>query len=253
LDAVNNRRGLRFFGCVDSFATGALVKFVPPETEYSLTENSTGFNGLAALHAAKHRIEERHSAANSIVRGAGLLIISAVLGGVFLAFRQDLEPADFVATVVVALLQIGVGASLWIYRSRFLAAIFLVVTVLDLASSVLLMLQTGHFSGVGLVTLAGAVIATSGTFRLARIEQRVIIWSAIAWNCLAFLAYTLVLEVGLAAWVRWWMVSFDEITAQIISAAEVYFIPLALLVLVAIQVLPFTRRNTSTVAEEIAV
>jgi len=210
-----------------------------------LSNPTSPFNQRAAAVQQEHRLQESHAALTDINRGAALLMASAVIT-VPIVLMQTRTPDVLFGTLIIAVAYFGSGLSLRIYQSRFLAGFSLALALLSTLDVVVTLISTGHFGGgLGLLALAGAFLATRGTFRHARLLQRRVIWSGIGWNCLALLIYAVLVD-GVFIAVAFSTQSFwnGRVSDLIAAGIAIYLVPLVLLILVALQWLPFTRRAT---------
>lgn len=209
-----------------------------------MTDISDPFRDRAAAVAQNLEAEARAGALTDIGRAAIVLLVMAVLNialSTFHWYRGGSPPS-----LIDGVFALGSALALRTYHSRFLA---LALLLLPLATLALLFLDHGAAQVLpqksGLLSIVAAFFAVRGTFRLASIEGTRLVWKAIALNFLSFVVYEVIaLAIALFA-IGSLIPDAAEPTEANFVGTIVYTVFFAVLTLVCLQYLPFTRRATS--------
>jgi hypothetical protein len=204
-----------------------------------LTDIANPFRNRAAAVAQNIEAEARANALTTIGRASIVLIFLGLLDVVIIGIRWGNGVG--LANLLDATIVLGCGIAIRTHRSRFLAAALLLISLSDIAS----FFAFGNRSfGIvpGFLPLLATFFAVKGTVQLGQIEGLRLVWKGVALNVLAFAIYE-ILAFAIAFFA---LGTFSPETENVeISGLIIYGIFLAILVLVCLQYLPFTRRATN--------
>lgn len=207
-----------------------------------MTEIANPFHSRAAAVAQNIQAEARANALTTIGRASIVLIFLGLLNVVLIAFHWG--NGIGLANLIDPLAVLGCGIAIRTHRSRFLAAALLLISL----SNIVNFFAFGDRSvgiGPGFLTLLATFFAVKGTVQLGQVDGLRLIWKGVALNVLAFVIYeVLAFTIAFFA-LDAFRPDLGEPENEQMLGLIIYGIFLAILVLVCLQYLPFTRRATN--------